>query len=170
MGIALLVFVLAWFQPHKLFIDERVDEELPVTVGDTPEADDEPASSDGGDEEKTTEDGIVDLARGEFISIDHGTSGVVRLVELADGSRIVRLEDLATDNGPDLYLYLSTNPADGPPGAFEDEYLSLGRLKGNLGNQNYEVPGDVPIEKWRSVVVWCDRFSSAFGAADLESV
>ena len=55
----------------------------------------------------------LELARGEFVSLDHGTSGTARVLELADGSRIVRLEGLDTSNGPDLYLYLSTNAASG---------------------------------------------------------
>jgi hypothetical protein len=51
--------------------------------------------------------------------------------------------------------------------AFDDDYLNLGRLKGNQGDQNHELPADVDLARFRSVVVWCDRFDSAFGAADL---
>lgn len=170
--LALVVFVLVWFQPHKLFIDDRVDEDLPVAAAD--DGVEDPATDsltgDGADEPAdppVAADGVVDLATGDFISRDHGTTGAVRVVELADGSRFVRLEDLATDNGPDLFVWLTTNTADGHEGAFRDEYVNLGRLKGNIGNQNYELPADVAIEEWQSVVIWCDRFSSAFGAADL---
>lgn len=162
--VAGLVFVLVWFQPHKLFIDERVDEDLPVAAAGGSSVDEPSATDDGSDEAAGD---VKELASGEFVSIDHGTTGVVRIVELADGTRLVRLEDLATDNGPDLFVYLSTNPADGPSKAFDVDFVNLGRLKGNLGNQNYELPADVSIEDWTSVVVWCDRFDSAFGAADL---
>jgi hypothetical protein len=75
--------------------------------------------------------------------------------------------DTDTDNGPDLYLYLSPNGADGDEAAFDDGHLSLGRLKGNLGDQNYEVPAEADLARYHSVVIWCDRFNSAFGAASL---
>jgi hypothetical protein len=109
----------------------------------------------------------LELSRGEFVSRDHGTSGVVRVLELADGRRIVRLEGLDTDNGPDLYVYLTSNPATGDEGAFDDDYVDLGRLKGNLGDQNYDLPAGTDLGRFATVVIWCDRFDSAFGAADL---
>ena len=102
-----------------------------------------------------------------FISRDHGTSGVARVLELADGRRIVRLEGLDTDNGPDLYLYLTANPAAGDEGAFDDDHVNLGRLKGNQGDQNYDLPTGTDLTRRATVVIWCDRFNSAFGAADL---
>ena len=135
--------VLFWFQPQQLLIDERVDEpELPSA-------------------------GPAVALSGKFASLDHPTSGRARLVESTDGERTLRLEDFETDNGPDLYVYLSENDVDGDEQGFDDEYVSLGRLKGNLGDQNYEVPDDVDLERYRSVVIWCDRFNSAFGAAPL---
>jgi hypothetical protein len=86
---------------------------------------------------------------------------------LGDGRRVLRLEDLHTSNGPALFVYLSANPAHGPNGAFDDTYIDLGRLKGNIGSQNYEIPPDVDPGQYPSVVIWCDRFDAAFGAADL---
>ena len=59
----------------------------------------------------------------------------------AAGSRFVRLENLDTSNGPDLFVYLSTNPPDGPEGRFDDDYVNLGRLQGNVGSSNYLIPG-----------------------------
>jgi electron transfer DM13 len=56
---------------------------------------------------------------------------------------------------------------DGPEQAFDDDYLDLGRLQGNIGSQNYELPSDADLTRYRSVVIWCDRFNSAFGAAPL---
>lgn len=156
---AVLAVVLVWFQPQKLFIDERVDDAVP-TVPDPPTSVANPAAA-------PPASGPVDVVTGTFMSRDHGTSGTVRLLELADGSRVARLEGLDTENGPDLYLYLSTSAAGGPEQAFDDDYVSLGRLKGNLGDQNYELPAGTDLSRYRSVVIWCDRFNSAFGAADL---
>ncbi len=145
-----VAFVLYWFQPQKIFIDDRVDEAIPTASVGAPE---EP----------------LEVTRGEFVSLDHGTTGTARVLQLADGSRIVRLEGLDTSNGPDLYVYLSTNPASGDEGAFDDDFVNLGRLKGNQGDQNYDLPADVDLVRFVSVVIWCDRFDSAFGAANLAS-
>jgi hypothetical protein len=156
--------VAVWFQPQKLLIDERVEDAAPGAAVAAPTA--SPGGS-GASTESAPAAGPQDIARGEFVSLDHTTSGAVRVVDVGDGARVVRLEGLATDNGPDLYLYLSTNGADGPEGAFDDEYVSLGRLKGNQGDQNYQLPRDVDLDRYASVVIWCDRFDSAFGAAAL---
>ena len=76
--------------------------------------------------------------------------------------------DLRTSNGPDLFVYLSTTPADGPRDAFDDEFLSPGRLKANQGNQNYAIGAGTRLDRYRSVVIWCRRFTYAFGAAELD--
>ena len=64
-------------------------------------------------------------------------------------------------------MYLSTNPPDGPEGEFDDDYVNLGRLEGNLGSSNYVIPVGTDLSRYASVVIWCDRFNSAFGAAPL---
>lgn len=165
-------FVLVWYQPQKLFIDDRVDQAVP-----TARAPDTTASSGGepaepnearqGQTTPTEPPRPIDLVTGTFVSLDHATTGTVRVLELADGRRFVRLERFETENGPDLYVYLSSNPAGGPEGAFDDDIANLGRLQGNIGDQNYELPPDVQPDAYASVVIWCDRFDSAFGAADL---
>lgn len=163
--LGLAAFVVVWFQPQKLFIDDRVEEPLPVATA--------PPSTEGNDApdpptpDPPTPDPPVELARGELVSRDHHTSGVVRVLDLGDGARVLRFEGLDTSNGPDLYVYLTSNPADGDEGAFDDDYVSLGRLKGNLGDQNYDLPPDVDLDRLSTVVIWCDRFDSAFGAASL---
>ena len=112
----------------------------------------------------------VDLATGSFVSREHETVGTARVVQLPDGQVIVRLEGFETSNGPALYVYLSQNPADGTEAAFDDEFVDLGALKGNVGDQNYVVPAGVDAVAFTSVVIWCDRFDAAFGAADLAPV
>ena len=159
-ALGLTVFVLVWFEPQALFIDERVSDPVPV-VADDP-MDEAPAAAS-----TTAPAGPVELAAGDLVSLDHGTSGRVRVLQLADGSRYVRLEGLRTENGPALKVYLSTNPSDGPEGAFDEGFVDLGDLQGNLGDQNYLVPPDAEPLEYASVVIWCERFDSAFGAADL---
>ncbi len=165
-AVACTAFVLYWFQPQKVFIDDRVDEEIPTATGDTVEVPPSGGAVTAPPGSSAPTEPLV-LASGEFVSLDHGTSGTARVLQLADGTRIVRLEGLDTSNGPDLFVYLSTNAASGDEGVFDDEYVNLGRLKGNKGDQNYDLPTDVDLARFASVVVWCDRFDSAFGAADL---
>jgi hypothetical protein len=102
-----------------------------------------------------------------FIGIDHGTTGTAVLLQDATGAQFLRLQDLDTSNGPDLFVYLSTNPPDGTEGVFDDDYLNLGRLEGNVGSSNYPIPAGTDLARYASVVIWCDRFNSAFGAAPL---
>ncbi|WP_328869443.1 DM13 domain-containing protein [Streptomyces sp. NBC_00287] len=153
---------LYWFQPWKLWQDETVDEALPVAVGTSAP----PATAD-----PSAPAGPRILARGELISHEHDTSGSVKLVRLADGSHVVRLENLDTSNGPDLRVWLTDAPVkEGTAGwrVFDDgQYVSLGKLKGNKGSQNYIVPADLDLTRYSSVSIWCDRFDVSFGAAEL---
>jgi type II secretory pathway pseudopilin PulG len=184
---------LALFQPWKLWVDERVDAAAPagatpIEVTPSPVAapattsltsspisapaevaPPAPSAADprGSDTTVPTTAVVTEPPSAGLVSLDHGTSGTVQLLADASGRRFVRILDLATDNGPDLKVYLSANPVDGPEGAFDDEFVDLGRLQGNLGSQNYEIPADVDLARFRSVVIWCDRFNSAFGAAAL---
>ena len=143
-AVAVIAFVLYWFQPQALFMNKTVEEALPAG-----------ATLEGGG------------SSGSFIGLAHSTSGRALIVELEDGSRLLRLENFETDNGPDLRVYLSTEPADGDEGAFDDDFLDLGALKGNMGSQNYEIPSAADISSYESAVIWCRRFSVAFGAAPL---
>ncbi len=162
--VVLAAVTLIWFQPQKLFYDQRVDEALPsATAAPTDDA-------VGGATATPTPTPAqpVELAAGEFISREHETTGTARIVRLPDGQVVVRLENFETSNGPVLVVWLSQNDAQGDDGAFDDDYIDLGPLKGNVGDQNYVVPPEVDPTGWTSVVVWCDRFNVSFGAADLE--
>lgn len=153
---ALLAFVLAYFEPQKLFIDDEVHEALPAAA---------PAASDAPAPATAPARGTKTLSNEPFRSHEHASAGRVRVLELADGRRYVRFEDFSTSNGPALKVYLSAAPPSGPGETFDDRYVDLGDLKGNIGEQNYAVPRDVELEGYRSVVVWCERFSVAFAAA-----
>ena len=155
---------VAWFQPQKLLINQRVDEALPVTATPT-----SGASDRGRGQPRTRRSGAEPtiLSTGPFRSLGHTTSGRAVALELADGRRFLRLEELRTSNGPDLFVYLSAAAADGPRDSFDDDFVSLGRLRANQGSQNYVIPAGVSLDRYRSVVIWCRRFTYAFGAAAL---
>ncbi|WP_351228079.1 DM13 domain-containing protein [Streptomyces sp. NPDC002133] len=161
-----LGFGLYWFQPWQLFVDRTVREELPAAV--PPAASATPDTAASAPSSPATP---VTLASGSFISHEHATKGTVRIVELPDGSRTLRLEGLDTSNGPDLRVWLTDAPVkEGVAGwrVFDDgAYVSLGKLKGNKGDQNYALPADVDLGTYSSVAIWCDRFDVSFGAAEL---
>ena len=163
---------MAAFQPWKLFTDITVNEGLPtITRSDSVESSAGPIAEPP---ETVTEQAAserVVTAEGTFISHEHSTKGGVRIVSLADGSRVLRLVELDTDNGPDLKVWLAAAPVlEGTDRWFvfdDDDYLDLGPLKGNKGSQNYLIPAGADISGLTSVTIWCDSFSVSFGAAEL---
>ncbi len=163
--IGVIVGILVWFQPQKLIIDHRVDEALPAAGA--PSATAKGSSQADLPSTPTARRALITLAAGAFRSLGHATSGRAAVLKLGNGRRFLRLDDLRTSNGPDLFVYLSVTPADGQRDTFDDNFVSLGRLKGNQGNQNYEIAAGVDLRRYQSVVIWCRRFTYAFGAAPL---
>jgi Electron transfer DM13 len=164
-GVLALAAGVAWFQPQKLLIDERVEEALPATATVAPGTPGDTSTGQSPTKPPGPEPEV--LATGSFRSLGHTTSGRAVALELADGRRFLRLEELRTSNGPDLFVYLSTAAADAPRDTFDDDFLSLGRLKANQGSQNYSIAAGASLDRYRSVVIWCRRFTYAFGAAAL---
>lgn len=137
----------AWyaFRPERLFINQKVNEQFPTASAANNK-----------------------LASGQFHSRAHETKGTATVFQLADGKRTLRLTDFATSNGPDVHVYLVA-AAD----AKDDEtvknagFVDLGPMKGNIGDQNYDVPANVDLAKYRAATIWCARFSVNFGTAPL---
>ena len=108
------------------------------------------------------------LASGQFHSNAHETRGLATIVRLADGRRLLRLTRFATSNGPDVRVYLvAAADAQDEAGVKAAGFVDLGELKGNIGDQNYEIPADLDLTRYRAVSIWCRRFSVNFGAAPL---
>ncbi len=107
------------------------------------------------------------LASGAFQSLEHTTTGKAQILELASGQRVLRFEKLNTSNGPDLHVYLSEIPPSNDWYAYGERFVSLGKLKGNIGSQNYTLPDDLDLSRFKSAVVWCKRFAVGFGVAGL---
>ena len=161
LAIGLTVFVVLYFEPQALFIDKKVDEAVPTPAA-TPAR---PATTTS--TTPAPPRGPRTLAAGAFRSFEHDTDGRAKVIALADGKRILRFEDFSTSNGPDVRVYLSSAPASSDGDRFDDHYVELGELKGNIGNQNYTIPASLDLARYRTAVVWCKRFSVAFGAAPL---
>ena len=179
---ALVVGVGLWaFEPWRIVIDSEVNEALPsvssgaantgpageeTTTEAEPGALDESQIDAATEPERTPE--VVELASGPFSAAEHATDGRARVIKLSDGSRFLRLDDLATSDGPDLQMWITDQPSGGSWGSYDDgRYVPLGELKANNGNQNYEIPADVDLRGMQSVVIWCDRFNVAFGSAPI---
>ena len=103
------------------------------------------------------------IYEGTFVGVNdgiHNAEGLTRTIQLDDKSQILRLEDFKSTNGPDLYVYLSTDKE-------ATDFVNLGRLKANIGNQNYDIPQGTDLEKYSNVLIWCKSFSVLFGSAEL---
>src|SRR5688572_6358535 len=136
--LVVLIAGAAWyaFRPERLFINQKVNEQFPTAsaVGNTP----------------------MKLASGEFHSGAHETKGAAAVFQLGDGKRTLRLTNFATSNGPDVRVYLVAAPdAKDNDTVKSAGFVELGSLKGNIGDQNYDVPANVDLAKYRAVTIWC---------------
>ncbi|SDM37407.1 Electron transfer DM13 [Lentzea albidocapillata subsp. violacea] len=109
-----------------------------------------------------------EVAAGEWRSLEHATTGKASLIELPGGGHSVQFASLNTSDGPDLYVYLSPHVSSSSEKTFGQGFTSLGKLKGNRGDQVYAIPAGVDVSTIRSVVIWCQRFSAGFAVAPLE--
>jgi hypothetical protein len=180
-GVGFVALVLAFlaFRPDKLFVDDVVDESLDeaftssapdsTTTTTLPSATDEAGASTTTtivpETTPTVPAGPTVISEGTFFGIGHTAEGTTGVYEL-DGEFILRFEDdTDIENGPDLFVWLleADEYDGGDPGA----YLDLGKIKGNVGGQNYALPAEYDPEVHRFVLIWCLRFSSPFAGAPL---
>ena len=105
------------------------------------------------------------VVAGGFEAVRHEAAGTARVVETAQGARVLTLTGFAVDNGPDLRVYLVAGGA-ADEGAVDD-FVDLGGLKGNKGDQQYTIPAGTDLERHGTVVIWCRAFSVLFARAQL---
>ena len=157
-GLAIVVVAGGWyaFRPERLFVDRTVNESLgPLTYAG--------AMSTGG-----ATGAPATLQRRKCQSNAHDTKGNAAVIDLGGGRRVLRLTNFATSNGPDVRIYLVA-AADVQDDATVKSagFVELGVMKGNIGDQNYEIPASIDLASYRTVTVWCRRFSVNFGSAPL---
>ncbi|HEX5013648.1 MAG TPA: DM13 domain-containing protein [Candidatus Limnocylindrales bacterium] len=170
---------IGWYLGSPLILSTTVDEPPPVVAAEatsTPTVSDPPAtplprpratSTPSPRSTPTPTPSPAPLAlRGAFSGADefHFGRGTARLIETAPGAFVVRLEEFAVRNGPDLYVYLSPDAR-----GYADGAIELGRLKADNGNQNYEAPAGLDPTRAASIVIWCKQFSVQFAVAPLAS-
>ena len=142
-----------------LVTDRTVDEEVAVATSPQPSSSQEAGAT-------PEPSGNVLVAAGQFEAASHPGTGTASLIALEDGSGVVTFTDFETDNGPDLLVYLV--PADAPAGSDEGA-VPLGALKGNKGDQQYDVPSGTDLDSGWRVVVWCRAFAVSFTEAALST-
>jgi len=178
--IAIPVLALAWYLGSPLLFDTVVDEPFPrAAAAEVPDdmteeeveaemLEAEAVNTDAADDMPETEP--VLLATGSLMGADsfHQGSGDVSVFELADGSRILRLEEIDVTNGPDLHVIIT--PVTGVEGRDDVKapgYLDLGELRGNVGSLNYDLPADYELPEEFTVVIYCVPFHVLFATAEL---
>jgi hypothetical protein len=163
-GAGLLIFVLLWFQPQKLFLNKTVSEPVPGVIQTTlaGEANRNPAAG------QSPPPGLQVVRSGSFRSLEHATMGRAIVLRRLAGRLVLRLEHLSTSSGPDLRVYLSRVPVGNDLHAYRTGFIDLGALKGNRGSQNYAIPAGTDLSGFNSAVIWCRRFAVGFGVAPLQ--
>jgi hypothetical protein len=169
---AIVAVPLAWYLISPLFITQRVDEGFPAATAATPPADTIAGRPAGPTAAPAPTGGVAApaISSGAFKDADaaHKGEGKATIFTLPEGGRVLRFEDFKVTNGPDLYVYLSAHPAPRDTSQLhEGAAFEVARLKGNAGNQNYELPADLDPARYKSVVIYCKRFSVVFSTAAL---
>jgi Electron transfer DM13 len=143
----LVVLFAAWyaFRPEGLFIDRRVQEELPTAKGGA---------------------SLQSVASGSFHSVIQPTQGTATIYQIGDGSRVLRFTNFNTTNGPNVYMVAADDAKDNAS-VRRAGFTDLGPIKGNVGDQNHTFGPEVDLSKYRAVSVCCKRFSLNFGTAPL---
>jgi len=150
-GLAVIVAIALWaaFRPERLFVNAKVNEAMPAGFANVSQ---------------------TVLSSGSFHSVAHESKGNASIYQLANGKRILRFTNFETSNGPDVHVYLvAANDASDSETVKQAGFVELGSLKGNIGDQNYDIPLDADLAKYRAVTIWCKRFSVNFGTAPLNS-
>jgi hypothetical protein len=154
--LAIAIVGVGWyaFRPERLFVNKTVSESFPAAAASTSGA--VPAA------------GPVAVAAGRFHGVAHKTTGVATIYRLPDGKRALRLTDFETSNGPEVQVYLGSAPdASDNETVTRAGFVTLGPMKGNIGDQNYDIPENADLAKYHSVTIWCRRFGVNFGTAPL---
>lgn len=174
-GFGIVLLVIGWWLLKPLFVDKEVNEALPMASQieqNIEKTSDEKDKGTSEMENKTPTMPIVDketskqtaaMYEGVFVDGEPGHHAKGKAVTLLNGDAIIlRLEDLDATNGPDLYLFLAK------PGGKTSDGINLGKLKGNIGNQNYVLSPDIDLSVYSKVVIYCKQFSVDFGYSELK--
>lgn len=150
-AVGLPILVAAWwaFRPEKLWINQKVSEPAPFASSTDPQP----------------------LYTGRLEGKAHQTSGRATIYKTPDGKQYLRLTDFSTSNGPDVHVVLARSDEANLTQEIvkgQLDSVELGSLKGSQGDQNYDLPASVDLQKYNTAVIYCERFHAVFGLAQLE--
>ena len=167
-AVALSVYLaFAVFGVQALLYDREVNEDFAASAA-TPEEQASPSRMPTEQASEPSTAAPMRVSFGDFHGVSHPGTGSAAVYRQDDGSYVLRLENLDIFNGPDLYVYaVAADDANDNDAVLEAGFLNLGRLKGNQGNQNYGLPASFDPSRYRSISVWCQRFSVNFATAPL---
>ena len=186
--VLVVIGAAAWYFVSPLFINRAVNEEFPIEVPSPEELaqmpveqlteiQDDVMESAAAMPDKVMEEPMPSdseavaqsLAQGQFVDADnfHRGSGIATIYVLPDDSHVLRLENFMVTNGPDLHVLLSSAATPTSQADLGSDYVDLGSLKGNVGDQNYIISNDVVLDRYKSVVIYCLPFHVVFSTATL---
>ena len=148
-GVAAILAIALWaaFRPERLFVNAKANDAMPAGLSNISQ---------------------TVLSSGSFHSVAHKSKGTASIYQLTDGKRILRFTNFETSNGPDVHVYLiAANDASDSETVKKARFLELGSLRGNIGDQNYEISSELDLNKYRAVTIWCKRFGVNFATAPL---
>jgi len=148
-SMAVIAGGIGWylFRPERLFINQTVNEGLAVAA---------------------TRSALMPVASGRFHGVAHEGRGMATIYQAPDGKRILRFTGFETSNGPDVQVYLvAAADANDNETVTKAGFIHLGALKGNRGDQNYDIPDGVDLDRYRAATIWCRRFGVNFATAPL---
>ena len=150
-AVGLPILVAAWwaFRPEKLWINQKVSEPAPFASSTDPQP----------------------LYTGRLECKAHRTSGRATIYKTPDGKQYLRLTDFSTSNGPDVHVVLARSDEANLTQEIvkgQLDSVELGSIKGNQGDQNYDLPASVDLQKYNAAVIYCERFRAVFGLVRLE--
>lgn len=173
--IAVPGLILGWWLGSPLFRDVTVEEQFPrAAAAEVPEGmtreEVEQEMAAAAEETAQVDEPMPEamaaatrVVYGSFVGADefHRGAGRATIYRLADGTHVLRLEELQVTNGPGLHVFLR------PSAGSMDGAIDLGPLKGNVGNQNYAIPAEVAVEQIAEVTIYCVPFRVLFATAPL---
>jgi hypothetical protein len=146
-----IALLAAWyeFRPERLAVNQRVHERFPVEEAATP---------------------AQAIESGTFYGVIHPTTGAATIYRFGDGKGILRFTNFRTSDGPDVHIYLvAVDDAKDSATVKHSDFIDLGTIKANIGDQNYALGAHLDLSKYRTVSIWCKLFAVNFGAARLRA-
>jgi hypothetical protein len=149
------IFVLLTLGLVTVYVYKNINEKPPVVVSQSP-AGTQPS------EPVAVVPTTIESSMFQGVDSIHWAKGTVEVINGTGGAKLAFKDDFEVAQGPDLFVYLSPNPA----GQELGEFASLGNLKATKGLQEYVLPEN--YQDYKTVVIWCRAFSVTFATADIQ--